>query len=434
MLWERRNKISVTPLGGVSGVGHNCFLYVNDGSAVVVDCGIKPQTYEERKQVEDQDDFWETNPNWVDPPPRLDILDEIRLAKKDVIGVITHAHLDHIGAVAELGRRRIPTYLSRWSKRFMERYAGNLKIPVNAEFRVFDGNEDLKHGDFQISFIPLQHSIPGTAGVLLRLDDKKNVLHLGDFKFNGVNDRLEETRRIFREIRSQVGKIHCLVLDVLNAEVEGFTPPERRVFASFERIIKEAPGRVIVSFFSSNLHRMEKLIEIGRSQNRPVGISGWGMSSSHGLLGSYPLPKDGSILLVGGSQGEENSGLNRMARGEHPFLKLYSGDTVIFSSRSIPGNKAGIRMLMENLHRQEARIILHEGEARKLNLRFGVEEEFLHVSGHGQRADLRDAIEILEPEIIIPFHAPEDRYQLFEEMVGSQRKIQRLREGETLEV
>lgn len=433
MFWKRRNQIAVTPLGGVSGVGHNCFLYVSDGSAVVVDCGIKPQTYEERKKMECLDDFWVPNPTLVDPPPRLDILDEVRLGRRNVIGVITHAHLDHIGAVAELGRRRIPVYLSQWSKRFMERYARNLKIPVNAEFRVFNGSE-IKHGDFHISFVPLQHSIPGTAGVLLRLDNKKNVLHLGDFKFNGTNDRLEETRRIFQGIRRQVGKIHCLVLDVLNAEIEGFTPPEQRVFDSLEKIIAESSDRVIISFFSSNLHRMGKIIEISRSQNRTVGILGWSMSASYNLLGNYLLPRDGSVLLVGGSQGEENSGLAKMARDEHPFLKLHSGDTVVLSSRSIPGNEEGIRILLGNLHRKGVRIILHEGETKKLNLSFEADEAFLHTSGHGQKGDLQEAIEILEPETIIPFHAPEDRYQLFEEMLGNKRKIQRLLEGETLKV
>ncbi len=419
MLWERK-KISVTPIGGVDGVGHNCFLYVSDDAAIVVDCGIKPHLAL---------DF-----NWTNPPPRLDILDEILRKKKNAIGIITHAHLDHIGAVAELGKRKLPIYLSQWSKKFMERYAENLRMPTYAKCRTFNRNENLQHGNFKISFVPLQHSIPGNYGVLMRLG-AKNVFHLGDFKFNGAKESIEETERTFQEILSRVGKIHCLVLDVLNVEMDGFTPPEQRVFDSLEKIIKETPdGRVIISFFSSNLKRMEEILRIGKAQRKVVGISGWGMSDSYNLLGKYFPPKNGNVLLVCGSQGEDNSGLAKMSRNEHRYLRLSSKDTVVFSSRCIPGNEKGIKTLLQNLHNQRAKIILHEKEKQKLNLPFDVEERFLHVSGHGQRSDIMRAIEILKPEVIIPFHAPQERYDILEDIVEKKQKIRRLQEGETIQV
>jgi len=430
----KRKKIAITPIGGVDGVGHNCFLYVGDDAAIVVDCGIKPRHHEKNKQNATlENEFSMPDFNWTNPPPRLDILDEILRKKKNAIGIITHAHLDHIGAVAELGKRKLPIYLSQWSKKFMERYAENLQIPAYTKCRTFNENENLQHGNFKISFVPLQHSIPGNYGVLMRLG-AKNVLHLGDFKFNGTKESIKETERTFQEIRNRVGKIHCLVLDVLNVEMDGFTPPEQRVFDSLEKIIKETRGRVIISFFSSNLKRMEEILRIGKAQHKVVGISGWGMSDSYNLLGKYFPPKNGNVILVCGSQGEDNSGLAKMSRNEHRYLRLSSKDTIVFSSRCIPGNEKGIKTLLQNLRNQRARIILHEKEKQKLNLPFDVEERFLHVSGHGQRSDIMKAIEILKPEVIIPFHAPQERYDILEDIVGKKQKIRRLQEGETIQV
>lgn len=423
--WKNKDKFSITPLGGVDYVGHNCFLYKSGNSAVVVDCGIKPQTFQEGG-----------NFNFADPPPRLDILDDLLGKGVNVVGVMTHAHLDHIGAVAELSRREIPVYLSDWSKLFMERYAENLMMPVGAEFHIFEGSQTLWHGEFEISLIPLPHSIPGTYGVLMRAGGK-NILHLTDWKFNGMQESIAETRKVFQEIRAKVGKIHCLALDVLNAEMEGFTPPEQLVLDSVEKIIKEAKGRVIITFFASNLDRMEGILKIAESQHRTVGVAGWGMNSSYSMLGKGWRPKNGSILLIGGSQGETNSALARMARGEHEFLRLAPRDalrdTVIFCSRSIPGNEEAIKITLSDINDRGARIFLHEGESKKLNLPFKVQERFLHVSGHGQRGDLFEAVKILEPEIIIPIHAPPEKCDLFEKMVGK-KLIRRLQIGETLEI
>lgn len=437
MFWKRKSEISITPLGGVGEVGRNCFLYESDGTALVIDCGVKPQTYKERKQSEE---FWVTNPNWtVESPTRLDILDDIR--RKKVIGIITHAHLDHIGAVAELSRRKIPVYLSEWSRLFLERYAGNLRIPMGARFINLSGNENLGHGDFRVSFIPLQHSIPGTFGVLISLK-KKNVLHLGDFKFNGMEESINEFDGALREIRRKVGNLDCLVLDVLNVEMEGYTPPEVQAIDEIRRIVEEAKSRVMITLFSSNLQRIGKIIEIAQAQKKNVGISGRGMITSYNFIEGYSkkafrIPaQDNQVLLIGGSQGEENSGLMKMVRGEHPVLKISPRDTVVFSSRCIPGNEQGLKILLEGLHRKGVRIILHEGEKEKLNLPFGVEERFLHVSGHGQRADIMKALEILEPKIIIPFHAPEEKCDLFENIAiaGNKRKIKRLQTGEALKI
>lgn len=424
MFWRIGGEVSVIPLGGVDYVGHNCFLYEYGNYAVVVDCGVRPQTYNERKEFEDE--FGAPNPNWTNSPPRLDILDEALEKRKKVIGVITHAHLDHIGAVRELALRKIPVHLSDISKLFLDRY--DLKIPGGAAFYL---TGDTKCGNFDISFFPMPHSIPGNNAVLIRVGGK-TILHLGDFKFNGMQDTRRQTSQIFREIRRQAGKIDCLTLDVLNIDVEGFTPPERLVLDSIEKIVKEASGRVIITFFASNTERMKGILNIAKSLHKTVGIAGWGMNASYSMIGGHGLQKNGGILLIGGSQGEENSGLTRMALGEHKYLQLFRRDTVVDSSRGIPGNEEAKRMNFERIHRIGSEIILHEGETAKLKLSFKPREMLVHVSGHEQKSGLLEAVEILQPEIIIPFHAPPDRIKLFKEMVGP--KVKCLRVGERLEV
>ena len=426
--WKNKGGLSIVPLGGASYIGHNCFLYKSGDSAVVVDCGIKPQTHEESK-INPRD-------SWAgDPPPRLDILDDLLKKGVNVVGVITHAHWDHIGAILELIKRGIPVYLSRDSKLFAERYAENLRITAEAKFHTFDGNKTLKHGDLEISFIPLPHSIPGTHGVLIRRGDGKNILHLTDWKFNGMHDSIEEIRKLLQEIRSKAGdKIHCLTIDVLNVEMGGFTPPEQLVLDSVGKIVQEAKGRVIITFFASNLDRMRGIIDIAEFQCQTVGVAGWGMKTSYGMLGKKFWPaQNGSILLIGGSQGEENSALARMARGEHQFLRISPRDTFVGLFRSIPGNEEAIRMTLSDINNAGAMIFLHQGEAKKLNLPFKAQEALLHVSGHSQWGDLSETVKILDPEIILPIHALEEKRIMFENFVGKNR-VRRLQAGETLEI
>ncbi|MEK7503393.1 MAG: ribonuclease J [Patescibacteria group bacterium] len=419
MLWKENDEILIIPAGEL-GVGHTCFIYTSGYTsgdyAVVVDCGMNPQV------------SWSP----TDPPPRLDILDDLLARGVKVIGVITHAHLDHIGAVRELVMRKIPVYFSEWTGRFMEVYVEDLDIPKGAETHVFEGNQVLTHGDFQIYLISVYHSIPGTRAILLRRGNKV-VLHLGDFKLNGMQEGIAKTRKVFQDIRLSVGQVNCLVMDVLNTEMDGFTPPEQPVFDSIEDIIKEASGQIIITCFASNIRRIEAIIKKAVDHHKTVGIGGFRMSSSCRLLGKGSLPRNGDIVLIGGSQGEEGSGLVRLSRDEHKHLSLSRGSTVVVSSRCIPGNEENVKWLLEDLHAHDVKIILHENESKKLDLSFRPEERFLHVSGHEQRGGLQETIEILKPEMIIPFHAPEDRRIMFEQLVGG-KQTKHLQRGETLNI
>ena len=416
---------SITILGGAGCIGQNCILYTEKNYSVVVDCGIKPRKMEGAKVG-----------CFGEPPTRLDILDEVLNRGSNVIGIITHAHLDHIGAVAELGKRGIPIYLSHKSKAIMEKkYDDNLKIPVGSELIEFYGISTLRYGDFQIVLVPLPHSIPGAYAVLMRVGGK-NILHLSDFKFNGVTNTVEETRQALRDIRDISGRIDCLILDVLNSELPGFTPPEQQVFDSMKKILERENGRVVATFFSSNLDRMNGILDVARALGRRVCLGGQGMIDSYALLqrrGDFLVSTNWDLLLTSGSQGEATSGLVRMARGEHRFVQLRDGDTVAFATRAIPGNEEEIRNELVGLHNRGVKIILHHGEAKKLGLDFAVEEMFLHSSGHEQLGGLLEPVGILEPEVIIPIHAPWDRVELFEQAVGGER-VRRIEVGETLEV
>lgn len=409
-------KFEITPLGGVNVVGQNCFLYNTGKYGLVVDCGAMP-------------------PYSSYSPPDMAILDERMRNGVKMAAAITHGHLDHIGAIGELCQREIPIYLSQWSRNFVERNTKDLK----GKFSIIPGKgNELTHGDLTVRFIPVEHSIPGTFGLLIRAGGK-NILHLTDFKANGMDERTQQFEGVLWAIKQEVGTIHCLLLDVLNSELEGFTPPESLVIDELEKMMKEASGRLIISFFSSNLFRMKGIIEAASKLGKIVGFAG-GMAISFRQIAKYLIEpaleasvQDCDVLFVGGSQGEDNSGLARIAMGEHPYIYLKSGDRVAIAARCIPGNEEGVRDVLTRLNGRKVPITLHLGERDKIGLKFPVEERLIHVSGHESRKGLRQVVNVSNPKIIVPIHTPEERVNLFEEMVGS-TKIKRLGVGETLKI
>src|SRR3989344_3435138 len=416
MLWMNNDKLAITFAGGVNEVGHNCLNCENDNSAVIIDCGIKPLPGAD----------WTYN-----PPPRLDLLDELLKKKKKIVAIISHFHLDHSGAVRELFARNIPVFISQESVPFTVRYSDTLKIPPGAQFQIYNKNNDLEIGDLKISFFPVQHSIPGAHAVLIKCG-KKSILHTGDFKMNGMENSLEKSRATFQEIKNKAGEIDCLILNVLNIEMDGFTPREQLTLDSIERVISYSSGRVIITFFSSNIERMRGILKIAERLNRTVGVSGRNMTDSYiQITGRRPY-RDGKIVLITGSQGENNSALSRMVNGEHA-LSSSGQDTDIFSSRGIPGNEEKIKDTVEKLHKSGATVIMHHEEAKKLGLSFNPEETIAHSSGHGYRCDQQDVVKITKPGMIVPFNAPEESCEMFERLIGGKR-TQRLSVGETLKI
>ena len=435
-------KVLITPLGGVGEVGRNCFLYEYKDHALVIDCGIMPQKEENGAGG---DLLWE-NPHY----PKLEILDEKIREGKKISALITHAHLDHIGAIAELIRRRIPIHISRFAQKFfVARYLDSFifeeDIKIANLITLADGKSSFQFGDFSITCFPVPHSIPNTFGVSVKVGGK-NILHLTDFKFQGLEEGRSFLENTLLDIKNDCGTIDALLLDTLNAEIPGYTPPERKVIQSLEEIISQTKqGKIFITFFSSNIQRMEEILKVCLRLNRPVRVLGQGMKTSRDEFckintykdrerkftreryGQRPYAYPGEVILLAGSQGEESSHLWKALVGgwlgdngryHKSDTRIYSKDTIVLSSRCIPGNEKPVRELLEGISRRRAKIILHEGESRKLQLPFRVKEKFVHVSGHGYQGDQLRVIEIAAPKKIIPVHAERQKTEIFAGLLG----------------
>ena len=449
-----KKDLTLTPLGGVGEVGRSCFLYECHDNLLVVDCGIMPRSQEEKVKFELEGD---EDPAWKIPHlPKLEVLDRARKGKQ-VSAVITHAHLDHIGAIDELAKRRIPIRTSSFTKEFFTtRLLG--ENDVSPAFISYpEGGYCFQKGNFDVECFSVPHSIPGTLGVVLKAG-KKTIVHLSDFKFNGLEESQSSFEKVLRGIRKDYGKIDCLALDVLNADMEGFTPPENQAIQTIQEIIQGTPrGRIFITFFSSNIQRLGEILKVCKKLHRSVRILGRGMKTSRELLKTngedthtnrkpwlkqpnYP----NEVILLAGCQGEENSHIWRSLIGgwttpDGKFVqsraRIEPNDTIIFSSRCIPGNEEPLKTLMDALHSRRARIILHQGEKEKIGLSFKVEEKFVHVSGHGQQGDILKVIEVLQPKKIVPVHATSDMTAIMAGLLGQDsKKLVDLLTGETLKI
>ncbi len=450
MFFKKIGEVLITSLGGAREVGRSCFLYEFHDYVLVIDCGIMPQS-----QEENGDSAWQA-PIY----PLLEIFDQKIGEGKKISALITHGHLDHIGAISELTKRGIIVRLSsRTRKFFVARYIDNLISQEELDkanlISFPDSGYTFQFGDFSVECFPMEHAIPGTVGVLIRVGGK-NILHLTDFKFNGLNESRHVLEGKLLQIKKDCGKIDCPTMDVLNAEMSGLTPPEETVIRNIEEIIKTTPGRIFITFFSSNIQRFGEIMKVCRRLSRPVKVLGRGMRIARQEFldaGGYqtsgkswlrPFSRANEVILLAGCQGEEDSYLWKALHGgrmsaEGRFIKseiiMRRNDTVLDSSRGIPGTRKLKKALLEELYRRVRRVIVHEGESQKLQLSFGAEERFVHVSGHGHQGDILKAIEISGPEKIIPIHATPDKVKILTELLGADsKKLVELSVGDTFKI
>lgn len=293
-------KVSITPLGGVGGVGNACFLVEHNGISVVMDCGLDPRAFHQAP---------DPNNRPVIPPPGLNILDERIKAGQDFYALLTHGHLDHVGAVAELIKRGIKEdhlLMSSWTSKVVRRHAQNLWLPladgkplpwkiVRERDRSAANRVVLNSNGVKCHIFPQNHSVHGTFGVSISTNRAK-VVYLTDAKFYGHSRNIpdDENPGVFRDgkawfdgilqqIRGQTG-VDCLLLDVLNSDLEGFTPPEEEVIQSLEQIVSEAPGRVFISIISSNFQRIEEVIKMLWRKGKRIGFLGASINASYNML------------------------------------------------------------------------------------------------------------------------------------------------------
>ena len=385
------------PLGGSEEFGVNLNCYVCDGAYLAVDCGIG---------------FANEHYPGIDimlPDPSF--LEENKDKLKGLI--ITHAHEDHIGAVAYLWERlQCPVYATPFTACVLRRkldQEGMDDVPVH----VIGQNEVVRIGWFSVEFVPVSHSVPDSSALLIETRHG-NVLHSGDWNldpFPVVGPKTEETR--FREIGKK--DVLAYVGDSTNAQVGGYSGSEKDVAEGLVAEFSDCKGKIIVTMFSSNIGRLISVSRAAQKVGRSVALIGRSLhrmvSAAHecGYLNDIPdflseedihhIPDENLVLVVTGSQGEARAALARIARGSHSDISLNHKDTVIFSARAIPGNDRRISIVKNDLSAANVRIVTPDDT-----------KNVIHVSGHPCQDEISSMLQWVKPHCVIPVHG--ERQQL----------------------
>src|SRR5271165_5874550 len=381
-------------LGGLGEIGMNCALY-----------GYGPPKARKWLMVDLGVAFGGDELPGVDLiMPDVGFIERVR---KDLVGIIiTHAHEDHIGALAELWPMLgVTVYMSPFAAGLAEARRlgepGAPKIPI----QFVGAGKRLRIGPFDVEFVAVAHSIPESMALAIRTPAGL-VVHSGDWKIDPtpmIGVPTDEARLRALGDEGVLG----LVCDSTNVLREGESPSERDVAAVLKDLIGRAKGRVVVTTFASNVARLRAAAEAGFAAGRQVCILGRAMervvavARECGMLDGVPqllgmdafdrLPRDKVLALATGSQGESRAALARMSEDEHPTAELTSGDTVIFSSRTIPGNEKAVGKLVNAFATAGVEVITDR-------------HALVHVSGHPRRAELAQLYAWLRPAIAVPAH------------------------------
>ncbi|MDI6717944.1 MAG: ribonuclease J [Patescibacteria group bacterium] len=389
---EKKNHIRFATLGGLEEIGRNMSFFEYKDEIVIIDAGLE---------------FPDADTPGVDYLiPNVGYLEA---RKKNIKGlIITHAHFDHIGAIPyiieKLGNPTI--YTTNLAKEIIKKRQGEFPNSSKLDFEIVKNHDRIKISEnFEVEFFNIIHSIPDTVSVLLKTS-AGNFVYCTDVKF----DYHENGSPIGFEEFEWVSKlnIHTLFLESTNAESTGNSTPEKIVEKNIEEIFKKASGRIFIGIFASLLTRIEEIIKIAEKHNRKVAISGLSMKTNVQIaqnLGYMKIKKgtiipledvnkyrDEKILILStGAQGEPNASLVKIANGEHRFVQVKHGDTIIFSSSIIPGNEKSVQTLKDNLCRLGAKI-------------FHSKLVDLHASGHATGDELKKIVKIIKPKFYLPIH------------------------------
>lgn len=394
MTRKKQDELVFVPLGGVGEIGMNFALYgwgpADARQWIIVDCGV-------------------TFPDASLPGVDL-VLPDIRFIEENLGSlhgiIITHAHEDHYGALLDLWPRlKAPCWMTPFTAGLLEAKrqseSGAPKVPVT----VYRAGEIFQVGPFQIEAVAVTHSIPEPVSLAITTP-AGTVIHTGDWKIDPTPEIGAPTNEArFRALGDK--GVLALICDSTNANREGQSPSEQAVGESLKDLIRKAPGRVAVTTFSSNVGRIRSIAEaardagrqclvLGRSLKRVIDVAG-----ELGYMDGLPpfigeedygfIPRENLVIICTGSQGEPRAALAKLSRDEMKSVALSPGDTVIFSSRTIPGNEKAILEIKNRLVDQGVRII-EDGDA------------LVHVSGHPRRAELVQMYQWTRPQIGVPVH------------------------------
>ena len=387
------SKLKIIPLGGLHEIGKNtCVFEIND-EIILLDAGLAFPT----------DDMHGVNIVL----PDVTYLRENRHKIKGMI--VTHGHEDHIGGIAfHLKQFDIPViYGPRLAMALLEGKLEEAGVSDRTELRPVRPRDMVRLGkSFVVEYIRNTHSIADSCSVAIHTPIGV-VIHTGDFKFDHtpVDGEHFDIQRL-----ADYGEkgVLCLISDSTNSEVPGHTPSERSVFPNLDRSFSQAEGRLIVTTFSSSVHRVNMILELAKKHHRMVFVQGRSMLNviAHAReLGYIKCEEDrfqpmrnlrqyadrDVMILTTGSQGEPMAGLTRIANGSHRDIKIRKGDTVIFSANPIPGNTIAVVNIIDKLMMQGARVVYgkHEG---------------IHVSGHGAQEDQKLMLALTRPKFFLPVH------------------------------
>ncbi len=388
-----QNGINVFALGGLCEVGKNTYCIESEKSLILLDAGVR---------------FPEATLPGVDYViPDYTYLKNNRNKIKALF--ITHGHEDHIGGIPFLIRSvHIPViYAPKLAAALIRHKLEENRIKDQIKIVEYNSDTIVKIGDdFVVSFFRVTHSIPDSFGICVDTKEGR-IVDSGDFKIDLTP--VGPTFEISKVARLGTEGVDLLLADSTNAEIEGYTPSETHVRNGVEEIFDKAPARIIVSTFSSNINRIQQVVEVAVEHNRKICILGRSMETVVGIAREYgyikipdaSLIKDDQIknfrgsevcILCTGSQGERMAALSRIAKGEHKNVHIVPGDTIIFSSNPIPGNGALIDKLVNMLVKQGA-------DVKQNGLAFS-----LHSSGHPSKQELRLMLRLTNPKFFMPAH------------------------------
>ncbi len=387
---NKEKKLKIIPLGGVGEIGKNMTVFEYGNDIIVIDCGIAFP----REELLGIDYVM----------PDISYLEE----NKDKIRafVLTHGHEDHIGAASYVFPNfDVPVYGTRLTVALIKNKLEENGIDCVKLATVKPGDV-IKAGVFSVEFIHVCHSIDDSSALAIKTP-LGTVIHTGDFKidYTPTDGKIIDIRR-FAEYGAE--GVLALMSDSTNAEEQGVNLTEKEVANTFENYFDKAKGRIIITTFASNIHRLQQVIDRAKKYNRKICFVGRSIEKISELaieLGYLNMPKtmlvdiselsslkDNKIVIITtGSQGESMSGLSRIANGEHPSISIKSGDLVIISASAIPGNEVYINNVVNELARKGATVI-DEGKAK------------VHVSGHACQEELKLMMTITKPKYFIPVH------------------------------
>ena len=384
-------KLRIIPLGGLGEIGKNMTAIEYGGDIIIIDCGMGFP----------DDNMYGVNcvlPDWT----------YLKQHQSCIRGlIITHGHEDHIGGVPHfLKELNVPIYTTALTAALLELKLEEADLLYNTQIFTKKAGSVFRLGCFTVEFIHMNHSIPDA--VALAITTPMGVLvHTGDFKidYTPIGEDMADISRL-----GQLGKdgVLALMSDSTNVEKAGYSPSERMVGESFDKLFAGCEKRIIITTFASNVHRLQQIINVAAKYGRKVAVTGRSMENImrvSAVLGymdvpegvvvdletSNKLPKNKAVIISTGSQGETMSALYRMAFSEHKLINVDAGDRVIISASAIPGNETMITKVIDELYHKGVEVIYDKNTS-------------LHVSGHACQEEQKLILALVKPKYFIPVH------------------------------